>query len=187
MLEGLEVRAVFDPGVPSSGAAYVAALEGVEREEAPWLPLRAGRTLELDGVVLRVLHPPGASDVEAWSSNDRSVVLLLRFGDFTALLTGDAEAQAEASLVRADGTWPVDVLKVGHHGSSTSTTPRFLERAAPEAAVISVGQGNRYGHPAPEVLTRLEASGARIYRTDEDGTLTIRARREGTFEVHARR
>jgi competence protein ComEC len=187
VLEGLEVRAVFDPGVPSSGATYLAVLESVEREEAPWLPLRAGRTLELDGVALRVLHPPGASDVEAWSSNDRSVVLLLRFGDFTALLTGDAEAEAEARLVRDEGSGPVDVLKVGHHGSSTSTTPTFLERVAPEAAVISAGRRNRYGHPAPEVMARLEAMGVRIYRTDRDGTLTIRARREGTFEVHARR
>jgi competence protein ComEC len=123
----------------------------------------------------------------AWSRNDGSVVLLLRFGDFTALLTGDAEAEAEARLVRTGGTGPVDVLKVGHHGSSTSTTPTFLERVAPQAAVISVGRGNRYGHPAPEVMARLEAMGVRIHRTDRDGTLTVRARREGTFQVHTRR
>jgi competence protein ComEC len=189
VLDGLDVRTVFDPGIPSPGSAYLDVLESVDREDAPWLPLRAGRTVELDGVELRVLSPPGDGDHEpgAWSRNDGSVVLLLRFGDFTALLTGDAEAEAEARLVRTGGTGPVDVLKVGHHGSSTSTTPTFLERVAPQAAVISVGRGNRYGHPAPEVMARLEAMGVRIYRTDRDGTLTVRARREGTFQVHTRR
>ncbi len=105
------------------------------------------------------------------SSNDGSIVLLLRHEDLSVLLTGDLEEQGELSLVMDGLLTRVDVLKVGHHGSKTSTSPTFLAKVRPEISVISSGIDNSYGHPAPEVMTLLHQSSSAVYRTDTQGTL----------------
>jgi competence protein ComEC len=89
------------------------------------------------------------------------------------LLTGDLERDSERLLVTAGRIEPVDVLKVAHHGSRTSTSPAFLSAARPSLAVISSGAGNRYGHPSPQVVARLRAAGARVLRTDVHGGVII--------------
>ena len=137
------------------------------------------------GPVLRApepWEPPGPED----GSNGASVVLEIRYGDFSALLTGDAPVASESRLVRRLLSPRVQILKVGHHGSATSTSSELLERADPETALISVGRGNRFGHPDPAVLARLEGGGAQVYRTDRGGTLRVRARRDGTYSVSPR-
>ncbi|HLV81125.1 MAG TPA: hypothetical protein VKT32_12625, partial [Chthonomonadaceae bacterium] len=88
------------------------------------------------------------------------------------LLTGDAEAPEEEDMLKSGQPLACDVLKVGHHGSDTSTLPDFLAAAHPRLVLISVGAHNLYGHPSPEVLERLKDSGARVYRTDLNGALT---------------
>ena len=110
-----------------------------------------------------------------------SVVLLIRHGAFAALLTGDAQKEAEEALAAAAG--PVQVLKVAHHGSSTSTSAAFLARVRPALALVSVGRGNHYGHPAREVVQRLRDAGARILRTDQNGEVAVRAREDGSWTV----
>jgi competence protein ComEC len=130
--------------------------------------------------VLDVLHPPDSIPADA-ESNAMSVVLRLTFGDFDALLTGDAYKDVERALV--PGLEPIEVLKVGHHGSDTSTDSLLLVRTRPEVALISVGGSNRYGHPAPEVLGRLERSGVEVRRTDLEGTLSVVARPDGRYDV----
>src|SRR5262245_18263518 len=87
--------------------------------------------------------------------------------------TGDAEIETEDSMMEAGEPLRAQVLKVGHHGSRYATGSRFLAAVAPEAAVISCGAGNRYGHPAPETLDRLQKAGVKIYRTDQSGDITI--------------
>lgn len=101
------------------------------------------------------------------SENDRSIVFLLEYGKTRWLFTGDLEAPGER-ILQKNGLLPrVDVLKVGHHGSNTSSTPEFLARVLPGISVISSGKGNSYGHPASEVLQNLEKIGSRILRTDQ--------------------
>ena len=91
------------------------------------------------------------------------------FNNVSYLFTGDAEECVESSR-----KWPhIDVLKVGHHGSNTSSSKNFLEQIKPEVALISVGQGNTYGHPTQATLKRLSNIGAKIYRTDENGTILL--------------
>ncbi len=113
------------------------------------------------------------------SLNNMSVVLALSYGDTSFLFTGDAESEAEEDMIQnmIRSSYlrfsEVNVLKVAHHGSSTSTSELFLDIVSPEIAVISVGDGNPYGHPSQAVLDRLESCGAKIYRTDEHGTITI--------------
>jgi len=135
---------------------------------------QAGQEIDLgDGVTMKVLNPP-ATPLSGTNSdmNNNSVVLNLNAGEVSFLLTGDIEREAEFGLIARGGNLSGTVLKVGHSGSKTSTTPDFLAAVNPAAAVISVGE-NSYGHPHGEVIGRLEAELGKeyIYRTDERGTI----------------
>jgi competence protein ComEC len=132
------------------------------------------------GVQFVVLHPEKGNDED----NNGSLVLLARLGGLTWLFAGDIEKEAEEALVRAYPTLRIDVLKVAHHGSETSTTAPFLRIVKPRAALVSVGRSNRYGHPSPRVLARLKQQGALIWRTDEHGAIRyIYDQSRGTFRV----
>jgi competence protein ComEC len=116
---------------------------------------------------------PPAGGPTAGDANNQSLALSLGFGDFTFLLTGDVQLEAELDLIMRRAVAPTTILKVAHHGSATSTIEQFLAVAAPQMAVISVGADNSFGHPTEEVIARLEeAVGfAGIYRTDTQGTI----------------
>jgi competence protein ComEC len=147
--------------------------------------LRAGDRLAWDSIDLSVLAPTPAYATPAPPINHDSLVMRLQFGRASALLEGDAEAPSEQQMVAAARTGdgfqlgPETLLKVAHHGSRTSTTPEFLALAAPQAAVISVGRQNTFGHPRPEVVARLAAAPARLFRTDEFGLTTFLLSRDG--------
>ena len=112
--------------------------------------------------------------VEEYSdTNDNSLVLRLTYGDKSFLFTGDMEREAENDLLDSGVKLSSDVLKVGHHGSSTSTSYRFLYEVSPEIAVISCGEDNSYGHPHEEVLSRLSDADVTVYRTDLDGSVVL--------------
>jgi competence protein ComEC len=183
LLRGMEVGRLVEPGFAAGSRLYLETLETAEERGVPWSAARAGRTLRLDGVELRILLPePQMLDAVA-DANEISAVTLLRFGHFGALFTGDAGEREEAHLVeRHGGELRVQLLKAGHHGSRTSTSPGLLAAAEPELAVISAGRRNRYGHPAPEVVRRLERRGVAVARTDREGTVSIRARADGTWD-----
>ncbi len=118
-----------------------------------------------------ILWPPDeATDIAASNVHERAIVAKLTVGEKTMLFTGDAEADVEEVL---GDIGHVDVLKVGHHGSDTSSSDVFLRLITPSIAVISVGEGNSYGHPSPFVLARVSAIGSRVLRTDRDGTTRI--------------
>jgi competence protein ComEC len=182
VLEGVPVRGVMDPGKVVGTEVFFHALEAAEAGGVPWHLARAGDSLNLDGVALRVLWPP-EEGIEALDPNEASVVVEVRFGEFAVLLTGDAGTEAEAEFLSRLYSPTVQVLKAGHHGSATSTSPELLERTSPSLALVSVGRRNRYGHPHPSVLRRLENSGVRVLRTDLDGPVTIRGRKDGAFRV----
>jgi len=114
----------------------------------------------------------GASAKEG-KVNERSVVLLLLEDNRKILLMGDAGDQTEKTLLELGGLPDIDILKVGHHGSKYASTLPFLERIKPELAIISVGKGNRYGHPTQETLERLERVGTEIARTDQEGIIEV--------------
>jgi competence protein ComEC len=135
--------------------------------------LRAGTTIERGGVRIRVLHPPEPDWERPVVRNDDSVVLEVRYGEVALLLAGDISADVERSLLPQLSPARIRVLKVAHHGSRTSTNDALIEAWRPQYALISAGRGNSFGHPARDVIERLERAGARILRTDRDGEITI--------------
>lgn len=131
----------------------------------------AGDTLTVGGLRCDVVSPAG--DVEDPATNESSVVMIVQSRTRNVLLTGDAEAPVLEPLVRAGILSHLDVFKVGHHGSRPSVTPALLEALTPRVALVSVGAGNRYGHPNPEAMSHLSASGIEVRRTDLEGDLTV--------------
>lgn len=183
VLDALPVGAVGDPGLALGSEPYREVLGEARRAGVPWRTLVRGDTLRVDGVEFAVLWPaePPSGPVAGVDPNDLSVVVRVAWGGFSALLTGDAPAEAEARFGPEAG--PVTLLKLGHHGSTTSTAPAFLDAIRPELAVVSAGRFNRFGHPAPAVLERVVGAGIPLHRTDRDGAARYRVRRDGTVEV----
>lgn len=128
----------------------------------------AGETFALGGAQVQILGPLHRAE----GSNDNSIVLKVSFGATSFLFTGDAERAEEQDLLNAGVNLQSTVLKVGHHGSDTSTSYPFLRAVAPQYAVISVGAGNSYGHPTEAVLSRLRDAGVTTFRTDMQGEIT---------------
>jgi competence protein ComEC len=162
---------------------YKAAYEkvGAEHEKA-----EPGKKYDLGGgaylTVLAPTEPFFTKDQMKTGGNDtnaNSIVLRLDYGDFTMLFMGDAESQTEDRLLGKDlelNSLKARIIKIGHHGSKYATSEHFLKRVQPEAAIISDGGWNRYGHPAQSVLDRLKAANAKVYRTDLQGEITITTR-----------
>lgn len=171
----LDVGEVWTNGVPSSLPALLRLQEAAHHRGVPIVrphalagpaPLTVLSPLDGDG---HVSVPPG------WSENDGSIVLRLDYAGRRALLTGDIEHAAESALVARDpAALRADVLKAPHHGSRTSSSPDFLAAVRPALVVYSVGAGNQWGFPAPEVTERARRLGARLYRIDRDGAVTVR-------------
>jgi competence protein ComEC len=147
-------------------------------------PLGIARTEA--GVELAVLAPAYEAREAAdpvRSVNDNSLVVAIRYAGRTVLFTGDVEAEGEDALV-AGGLGAVDVVKVAHHGSPTSSTAAFVAATRPAVAVISCGVANRFGFPSPAVVRRWSAAGARVERTDQGGAITIEITADGALAAH---
>jgi competence protein ComEC len=187
VIRTLRPRWVGDPAAPAPSPPYLAILRLAGTAGMTWVGLGQGHRLILDGLAVDFLHPelPGAADDDP---NNLSVVLKVSYGEFAALLTGDATALVEARLLLADATsLRADVLKLGHHGSATSTTPPFLAATGPSVAIVSAGAGNRYGHPHRAVVDRLQEAGVSVLRTDRHGSIVIRADAHGHLEIETER
>ncbi len=131
-----------------------------------------GQVLDLgNGLSLNLLAPT-RQEVKNDKPNNASLVIRLVYGKTVFLFTGDAEESEEADLLNSGEDLRCNVLKVGHHGSATSSTAAFLSAALPSEAVISVGEHNRYGHPDQDVVSRLKSMGISVHRTDKNGAVT---------------
>ena len=171
VINNFEVKTVYDSGRVHTTQTYEDYLNLIEREDIPFHTPRRGDIIEMGELEFRVVHP--GDNVERYSLNDASIVLHLEYGDISFLFTGDAEARAESEILNSGINVESEVLKVGHHGSSTSTGREFLNRIKPEVAVIQVGMNNRYGHPHQETLNNLKEKDVNIYRNDLHGDIII--------------
>lgn len=172
-LRAYRVGAVVEPGTIGESAEYRALEEAISEEGAWRVVARRGQILDLGGgAVLEVLFPD--RDARELETNTGSIVAKLSYGDTSVLLMGDAPESIERYLVEIDGKrLNTDLLKVGHHGSKTSTGDELLGFATPVAAIISAGRENRYGHPHPEVIERLARFGVPTLGTYDHGTIVF--------------
>ena len=174
VLRDFRVGMVLDTGNPHASESYERFLELVERRKVPYKRAVRGQVIDLDGEVkVRVLSPPKGGVKGSDGLNDESIVLRVTYGRSAILLTGDAGHDAEAGILASGEEVGADVLKVGHHGSSTATSGAWLDAVRPKVAVISVGKNNRFGHPSSSVLRRLAARKITVKRTDRDGAVVI--------------
>lgn len=171
----LPVGEVYLPATAPRNEFLDEFLEAARRRRLPLRRLSAGDRFSAGGFDFDVLHPAGHAYLRS-PENNSSLVLRTRLSERTILLTGDVEAAAERDLLDGPGPLRADILKVAHHGSSTSTTPDMLEAVSPRVGLIGVGRHNRFGHPSAEVLARLRAAGVRTFRTDRDGDITLLVR-----------
>ena len=173
LIEDFSPRAVWQ-GIPVPRAMPLqAVLARASASRIPIVERRAGEEFRIGGARVIALHP-GVPDWERQRvRNDDSVVLEVLYGDVALLLTGDIGADVERQIVPRLVPAKTRILKVAHHGSRTSTSQALLDAWRPDIALISCGRMNTFGHPAAEVIARLTAIGARIYRTDLDGEITL--------------
>jgi competence protein ComEC len=135
--------------------------------------VQAGDADRIDGVDIRVWHPPPPDWERQRVRNDDSIVIELRHGAVSVLLTGDIEREAERALAPRLSLAPIVVLKAPHHGSATSSAEPFIRAARPVAVIVSAGRRNPFGHPHPAVVERYRAAGVEIFRTDLDGAVVV--------------
>lgn len=172
-----EIARAFEIGRALRGHSSKAGPDLFDRAvllaNAPLQRAARGDRIEIDGATIESLSPEAGSGAAPRSDNNESLVLRVSFGRRRFLLTGDIEREAEARLCESMEDLRADVLKVAHHGSRTSSTTEFLQRVQPAHAVISAAEPSPFGHPHPDALARLQASGARVWRTSRCGALTL--------------
>ena len=170
-----QVGLFVHPGISRPTAEYREILKIIQEKKIPALVVGQGSRIGFgDGVTADVLWPPQGLFFGASDSNRSSVVSKFNFGSKSFLLMADAEIREEPDIVVFAGTGvKADVLKVGHHGSKNASGANFLAAVQPDFSVISAGKNNRYGHPHPDVILRLEKIGSRILRTDLLGNVKM--------------
>ncbi|WP_420635310.1 lamin tail domain-containing protein [Candidatus Palauibacter sp.] len=179
VIETFPIRFYMDNGAPHTTATYRRLLAALDaRPDITYLEATP-RTITFGDVQIEVLPllPRGSTE-----HNDRSVALVVRYGQFTAFLSGDSEVRQLTHLARRGVVPATILLKAPHHGSDNGFTWEFLEVARPRVVVISVGR-NSYGHPRPAALNAYHAAGATVFRTDRDGHVSVEGRESGEYEV----
>lgn len=183
IVENYEVKKVIMPDYTATSQVYNRLINAIEKKKEDTKLIligedeevceQSGYTFYLGSILNTVIAP--TEDFN--DPNEMSIVLKSTYGETSVMLTGDAEKESEEAILK---TWKgselkCDVLKVGHHGSTTSTTQEFLDAVSPKIAVISCGEGNKYGHPHDETLEKLEKAGVTVYRTDTQGTIVLKS------------
>ncbi|MBU4347229.1 MBL fold metallo-hydrolase [Patescibacteria group bacterium] len=175
VMKRYNVKKILYTGVVHSAPNYLAWLELIKENKVPLVIIDRPQTVKLgEDCELRIIYPRLSLLGKAVDNlNNSSLVIKLIYGRTGFLLTGDIETEVERELVKSGADLSADVLKVSHHGSDASNSQEFLEKVKAKIAVIQVGKDNDFGHPSLRVIKRLEKTGARVFRTDLDGTVKI--------------
>ena len=170
VLAAVDVEEVWMSGTVSTSETFEEAVSAIEASDAAYEEPRARDDTVVGSLMVDVVHPVELTG----EAHPDSLSMRVSYGSVSFLFTGDAEAPTEAEMVaREPGTLAATVYQVGHHGSSTSTSPALLAAVDPEVAVYSAGAGNSYGHPGADVLERLAGAGVAVYGTDTHGSVTV--------------
>ena len=169
VIDNFDIGNIYMPKDSTTTKTFRDVLTSMQNKGLKSKYVKAGDFISFDNIDIEVLNP--IKDNYS-NRNGYSIVLKMDYGNNSFLFTGDAEAENEKDILSKNYNIDVDVLKVGHHGSDTSSTEAFLKAVSPEYAIIMVGDNN-YGHPNNVVLDRLDSLGAQIYRTDKEGTIVM--------------
>lgn len=169
VIDHYEIGAVYMPKIQANTKTFESLLQSIRDRGLKVKTAKSGLKLDWDDQVdVRLVAPVEQSD----DSNNMSAVMKVAFGETSFLLTGDAERESEKAMLASGADVQADVLLVGHHGSTSSTSLSFLRKVSPKYAVIQVGE-NSYGHPKKEILDRLKKQNVQVYRNDRQGTIEV--------------
>lgn len=169
IIDNFEIGCIYMPDAVTTTKTFESMLDSIENKNVKVIQAKAGVSVIDEENISMVFVAPNSDNYE--EMNDYSAVVKLEYGGLSFLFTGDAEAVSEGEMLENGMDLSADVLKVGHHGSSTSSTEDFLEKVNPAYAVMEVGKDNSYGHPHDETLKALK--NIEVYRTDLHGTITM--------------
>lgn len=169
VIDNFDIGSIYMPKVAHTTKTYEDVLLAIKRKGLKIKGAVAGMDIPLEGVDAKILAPE--ESLESDNLNDYSIVIRLVYQNTAFLFQGDAEKRSEEAILGSGAPIEADVIKIGHHGSSTSSTPDYMKAVNPTFAVITVGEDNKYGHPHAETIELLDQLGVVIYRTDEDGTV----------------
>ena len=178
IIEKLNVRNVMISENVDDNELIIKLRELCKRRNTKIIKASEGDSFEIDKVQFNVIYP--SKKIKDSNINDMSLLIKMKFGGTKVLFTGDLEEMAEENIKEDIKS---DILKVGHHGSITSTSKKFLKKVSPRIALISVGENNSYGHPSEIIINRLKRKNIKIYRTDEFGDIRIKIFKNGKFEI----
>lgn len=175
VFKNVNVKDVYDNGDTTTSKTYQTYLKNIKQKNIAYHQLKAGDTVDFgDGVSFKVFSPTEKMIKNDDDLNNNSIVGQLRYKDFTMLFTGDSEREAEQNMVKSYGNeLQSDVLKSPHHGSRTSSSDDYLKTVKAKDVIISLAADNEYGHPHKQTLDRYKKYNMNVYRTDQDGTITI--------------
>ena len=179
ILNNYEVGTVIMPDYQATSKVYGRVVRAIEKNEIDLVLIGEDEDCEKPGYTFKlgpITHTVMAPTKDFDDPNEMSVVIKSVYGETSVLLTGDAEIKSEKAVLAeyTDGELDIDILKAGHHGSSSSSSHSFLTATTPEITIISCGEGNKYGHPHEVVMDRLEKAEIEIYRTDLQGTIIVK-------------
>jgi competence protein ComEC len=170
VLNRFPVKNIYMPKVTNTTQSFRDVLKAVENRGLKITAAKAGVDIPLDGIGCHIIAPIQNLYEDL---NDYSAVIKLEYGSQSFLLTGDAGTESEGQILALKTNLKSTVLKIGHHGSYSSSGSKFLKAVAPQYAVIMVGGDNKYGHPHTQILSRLSGAGIGVYRTDQHGTIVF--------------
>lgn len=180
VLENLNVKKIVIGTQPQRTALYEKVLKIGKGKNIPIITLKTGDKIAIDDINFEIIYPNEEIQIKE-DLNNNSLVIKMNYFETTMLLTGDIEKEAEKILLSEN--LDIDILKVAHHGSKSSTTDDFLNLTTPKIALISVATDNKFGHPHTEVIKRLEDQSCKIYRTDECGEISLKIYENGFVKI----
>lgn len=172
LIEDIPTDLLIDNGEPTEPPLEEKLLSDAQHRHVAYRSALSGEEMDLGGGVVADVIAPTRAEVAKDVPNNASIVVRLTYGRTVFLFMGDAEKAEESELLAEGQNLKCDVLKIGHHGSDTSSTAQFIAAARPKEALVSVGAHNRYGHPSQAVIVRLQQIGCHVHRTDKEGAVT---------------
>lgn len=186
LLKNMKVKNVIISEQYKTSSIYEQFKQICKKQNIPIIHVRSGDEIRIKDLAFKILHPKSKENqISENPLNNNAIVCMVKYKNRRILFTGDIEKVAENEMVKEyTNGLKADILKVGHHGSKTSTTKEFLDLINPSVALIGVGQNNKFGHPNEDVIKRLEEKNIQIYRTDEMGEISVIIDKNGKIKIN---